>query len=141
MELTTPALLFPAISLLFLAYNARFLALASLVRNLESEYSKGKSRMVYEQIRSIRKRIILIQCMEGLGVLSFLLCVLSMFLLFNEQIKTAEFIFGTALVVLFLSLVCALIEIQVSARALEILLKRVEAPEEMRTSLQKETKL
>ncbi|WP_372971143.1 DUF2721 domain-containing protein, partial [Marinobacter sp.] len=34
MTLTTPALLFPAISLLLLAYTNRFLVLAQLIRQL-----------------------------------------------------------------------------------------------------------
>jgi len=36
--LTTPALLFPAISLLLLAYTNRFLAIAALIRALHSQY-------------------------------------------------------------------------------------------------------
>ena len=44
MEITfnTPALLFPAISLLLLAYTNRFLALANLVRRLHDEYKRGE---------------------------------------------------------------------------------------------------
>jgi Protein of unknown function (DUF2721). len=37
-NLTTPALLFPAISLLLLAYTSRFLALAALMRELHVRY-------------------------------------------------------------------------------------------------------
>ena len=44
MEITfnTPALLFPAISLLLLAYTNRYLALANLIRKLHDEYMKGE---------------------------------------------------------------------------------------------------
>jgi hypothetical protein len=38
LSLTTPALLFSAISLLLLAYTNRFLAYASVVRNLHARY-------------------------------------------------------------------------------------------------------
>ena len=37
LNLTTPALLFPAISLLLLAYTSRFLALAALARDLNGK--------------------------------------------------------------------------------------------------------
>lgn len=39
-SLTTPALLFPAISLLLLAYTNRFLTLAGLIRNLYKLYKE-----------------------------------------------------------------------------------------------------
>lgn len=44
MEITfnTPAVLFPAISLLMLAYTNRFLALANLIRKLHEQYRAGK---------------------------------------------------------------------------------------------------
>jgi len=42
LSINTPALLFPAITLLMLAYTNRFLALASLVRSLHDEYNEQK---------------------------------------------------------------------------------------------------
>lgn len=44
----TPALLFPAISLVMLAYTNRFLALATLVRALHAEYIKSESKILYQ---------------------------------------------------------------------------------------------
>ncbi|MEM9399084.1 MAG: DUF2721 domain-containing protein, partial [Verrucomicrobiota bacterium] len=41
-DLTTPGLLFPAISLLLLAYTNRFLSLATLIRNLHASYKEKK---------------------------------------------------------------------------------------------------
>jgi hypothetical protein len=38
LSLTTPALLFPTISLILLAYTNRFLAVAALIRKLSDEY-------------------------------------------------------------------------------------------------------
>lgn len=128
LQLTTPALLFPAISLLFLAYNNRFLALASLVRNLEGAYAVERQSHLYDQIRNLRMRLHLIRLMEFLGVLAFVFCVLSMFLLFSELGRVATGAFAVALLLLLSSLICALAEIHVSSRALEILLRRVEAP-------------
>ena len=38
LSINTPALLFPAISLLLLAYTNRFLAIANVVRRLHDDY-------------------------------------------------------------------------------------------------------
>ena len=45
LSINTPALLFPAITLLMLAYTNRFLALASLVRSLHDEYNQAPLRV------------------------------------------------------------------------------------------------
>ena len=42
MDLTTPALLFPAISLLLLAYTNRFLTLAQVIRQLNTAADRGR---------------------------------------------------------------------------------------------------
>lgn len=40
-SINTPALLFPAISLIMLAYTNRFLALSGVIRNLHDKYRKN----------------------------------------------------------------------------------------------------
>jgi hypothetical protein len=135
MELTlsTPALLFPAVSLLLLAYTNRYLAVASLIRNLHKKYQDEHTENILFQIRSLRSRINLIRAMQGLGILCIFLCVLSMFFIYAGFSSWAEFSFGLALIVLMASLVCSLWEIQVSARALSIQLSDIE--EEERSSM------
>jgi hypothetical protein len=46
LTLSIPALLFPAISLTMLAYNARYLAIAALIRSLYSQYEETDSEKV-----------------------------------------------------------------------------------------------
>ncbi|MCB0709251.1 MAG: DUF2721 domain-containing protein, partial [Chitinophagaceae bacterium] len=76
-NINTPALLFPAITLLMLAFTNRFLSLAVLVRKLHDEYSRGeREKNILKQIKNIRSRINLIRYMQALSVLSFLCCVL-----------------------------------------------------------------
>lgn len=78
-NINTPALLFPAITLLMLAYTNRFLSLATLVRKLHDEYIRGeKEKHILLQIKNIRSRINLIRYMQSFGVISFLCCVLCM---------------------------------------------------------------
>lgn len=125
MDLTTPALLFPAISLLLLAYTNRFLVLAQLIRQLHSQ-RKTKTEIVIRQIKNLRTRLTLIKAMQGLGVLSFLLCALSMLLIFIKLIILAEWTFAISLGLLVLSLLCSLLEIAISTKAIEIELEDLE---------------
>ncbi|MBS0000959.1 MAG: DUF2721 domain-containing protein [Cyclobacteriaceae bacterium] len=126
LDLTTPALLFPAISLLLLAYTNRFLTLATLIRGLHSKYKQEPDQSLLGQIKNLRKRVILIRNMQALGVMSLLLCVVCMFLLFAEEIIIGRIIFGISLILLIASLVLSVYEIQISIRALEIQLSDME---------------
>lgn len=125
MDLTTPALLFPAISLLLLAYTNRFLVLAQLIRQLHGQRD-SLSDMVFRQIVNLRSRIALIKWMQGLGVLSFILCSLAMLFLFLELPLLAEWSFGVSLFLLVSSLLCSLWEIAISTKAIEIELEDLE---------------
>jgi hypothetical protein len=126
MNLTTPALLFPAISLLLLAYTNRFVVLAQLIRNLHNQYQKDLTDVVIRQIANLRLRITVIRRMQAFGVSSFILCALSMFLVFINLILIAEYVFGASLFLLVLSLLFSLYEIAISTKAIEIELEGIE---------------
>ena len=129
MEITfnTPALLFPAISLLLLAYTNRFLALANLVRRLHDEYKRGeKSSGIIYQIQSLRRRLILVRYMQGLGVFSFVCCVVTMYSIYSEWQGVAKYIFAVSLLSLLTSLIISLIEIAQSTKAIEVELSDIE---------------
>ncbi|MGM0444046.1 MAG: DUF2721 domain-containing protein [Fibrobacterota bacterium] len=117
MTVTTPALLFPAISLLLLAYTNRFLVLAQLVRTLH-EKEESRTKRIAEQISNLRIRLRLIRYMQTLGVLAFLFCTLSMFALFLTGVIAGEILFGIALSCLLISLAFSLWEISISTKAL-----------------------
>ena len=126
-DINTPALLFPAITLLMLAYTNRFLSLASLVRKLHDEYNRGeKERNILSQIKNIRTRLNLIRYMQALGVLSFLCCVLCMYAIFRDWILIAHWIFATSLICLLISIILSLLEINKSTRAIELELGDIE---------------
>ena len=126
-NLNTPALLFPGITLLMLAYTNRFLALANLVRRLHEEYKKGKVHpTLLAQIASLRRRINLIRYMQALGILSFLGCVACMYALYREALDAAEWIFAISLLSLIASLVLSLVEITQSTKAIELELSDIE---------------
>ncbi|HOJ64012.1 MAG TPA: DUF2721 domain-containing protein [Spirochaetota bacterium] len=125
-NLTTPSLLFPAISLLLLGFTNRFSIVASLIRELYSQFQKDPDPKIIEQIKNLRLRLIIIRIMQALGVLSILLCVLCMFLLFKNFIEIAKYIFGISLILLMTSLALSIWEIQISNNALKVILKDLE---------------
>ena len=126
-SINTPALLFPAITLLMLAYTNRFLSLATLVRKLHGEYNRGeKEKNILNQIRSIRTRLNLIRYMQSFGILSFLCCVLCMYMIFRNWMVLAHWIFAFSLFSLLLSIIFSLIEINKSTKALELELSDIE---------------
>ncbi|MGE5650255.1 DUF2721 domain-containing protein [Noviherbaspirillum sp. UKPF54] len=126
MTLTTPALLFPAISLLLLAYTNRFIVITQLIRHLHSQNQENLTDAVIGQIANLRTRVTLIRRMQAMGVTGFLLCALSMFLVFIELIAFAQYVFGLSLLFLVVSLLFSLYEIMISTRAIEIELGEVE---------------
>lgn len=126
-NINTPALLFPAITLLMLAYTNRFLSLASLVRKLHDEYQHGeKERNILRQIKNIRTRLNLIRYMQGLSIMSFLCCVLCMYIIFRGWMEIAHWIFAASLLFLLASILLSLVEINKSTKALELVLSDIE---------------
>ncbi len=125
-NVTTPALLFPAISLLLLAFTNRFLSLAALIRDLHAKYQENPKSMLLGQIDNLRYRVKLIQYMQAFGVLSLLFCVLCMFVLFAGWELVGRLIFGFSLILMMVSLALSVREIQVSVGALDLHLKDLE---------------
>ncbi len=119
LTLTTPALLFSAISLIMLAYTNRFIAYTSAIRDLYDKYQKNQDDRFFKQIKNIKHRLYLTRYMQILGITSLLLCVLTMFLIYIKQNTVAVWIFGLALILLIASLALLIIEIQISAKAWE----------------------
>ena len=126
LTLTTPALLFSAISLIMLAYTNRFLAYAATIRSLHDRYLKKKDIVLIEQIKNIKQRLYLTRSMQIFGISSLLLCVLTMFLIYIEQHTIAIWVFGAALILLIMSLAFLIWEIQISVKALEHHIRYIE---------------
>ncbi|MCG5051949.1 MAG: DUF2721 domain-containing protein [Myxococcales bacterium] len=126
MSLGTPALLFPAISLLLLAYTNRFLALASVVRGLHARYRENGDRALLGQIHNLRTRLDLIRRMQATGVFSLLICVVCMFALFAGFPHLGQGLFALSLVTMMVSLAISVREIQISTVALKIQLSDLE---------------
>lgn len=124
-SINTPALLFPAITLMMLAYTNRFLALATLIRNLHAKYKQIQEDrdIIKQQITNLKRRLVLVKQMQAMGIISFFFCVLSMLFFYIQYESWAFAIFGLSMLSLLLSLGLSLNEIFISTRALEIELK------------------
>ncbi|MGV3545776.1 MAG: DUF2721 domain-containing protein [Pedobacter sp.] len=131
LTLNVPALFFPAISLIMLAYTNRFLALASLVRSLKSKYEQSdRNEGLHQQIKNLRYRLRLIKNMQAFGVLSFACCLFCMLFIYLERNVTAEIFFALSLFFFLVSLLISLLEIQLSTKALELELSSIEGIED-----------
>lgn len=119
LTLTTPAVLFSAISLIMLAYTNRFLAYAAVIRDLHAKYLKKKDAVLMAEIQNIKQRLYLTRSMQIFGISSLLLCVLTMFLIYIKQHTLGIWVFGAALILLIVSLALLIKEIQISVKALE----------------------
>lgn len=125
LSLNIPALLFPAISLTMLAYNARYLAIAALIRQLHQQFVTTKASPLKQQIDLLTKRLGIIKNMQAAAILSFLLAAITMFLIYLEYKVMANVLFGISLIFLVISLVLSLVEVQLSTKALGIQLKNM----------------
>jgi hypothetical protein len=126
LNIQTPALLFPAVSLLMLAYTNKFLAIANLIRKLYSDYEEHGHLNLIAQISNLRSRLMLIRWMQVFAVASILLCVVTMFLIYENMQTAAKALFAVSLVLMIISLVVAIYEIFLSAGALRLLLMDLE---------------
>ena len=124
-DISTPALLFSAISLLMLAYTNRFLALANLIRQYGALYKEHPETRFLKQIQNFDIRLNIIKKTQIFGVVSFLFCVLCMFLIFVNLIIPAEILFAISLICLFISLLLSLKELFMSIGALNVELEDI----------------
>ncbi|MDL2244533.1 DUF2721 domain-containing protein [Parabacteroides sp. OttesenSCG-928-J18] len=132
LDLTTPSLLFSAISLILLAYTNRFLSYAGIVRALKEKHQQTNDPRDMAQIKNLRKRLYLIRSMQILGISSLLLCVVAMFFVYINWQTIAAYIFGIALLLLTASLGVCIWEINISVKALEIHLEDISSKEKLK---------
>ena len=127
LNLTTPSLLFSAISLILLAYTNRFLSYASVVRSLNEKYQENpdKDPTTLNQIRNFVLRLRLIRAMQTLGAGSLIFCLAAMFFYFINLTLPAEIFFGIGMVMLVCSLGLCIWEIQISTEAISLHLQNI----------------
>jgi hypothetical protein len=124
MTITTPSLLFPAISLLMLAYTNRFVVLANVIRQLSKLEEAPDQDIIIRQIDNLRRRLAVIRSMQAFGVISFVFCTLSMFSLLLNWPVLGQFLFANSLILLVFSLLFSFYEVNISTQAINIELER-----------------
>ena len=128
-EISTPALFFPAVSLHMLAYTNRFFGLAAIIRTLHRSHTEKPDPLLLLEIKSMRRRMRLIRDMQSFGIMAMILCTFCMFLLFRGYYRAGAAVFGTSIVCMLLSLIWALVEVRMSGRALDLHLQDLEQEE------------
>ncbi|WP_028981785.1 DUF2721 domain-containing protein [Sporocytophaga myxococcoides] len=126
LTLTTPALLFPTISLLLLAYTNRYIAISNRIRALHSQYTSEQSDVIIKQIKILRQRITLIRNMQLIGIGAMVSAAFTMYLIYNGFTHLVHTVFGISLIMMLISLMLCAVEVYLSNKALLILLKDIE---------------
>lgn len=129
LEISTPALFFPAVSLLMLAYTNRFFGLAAIIRTLHRSHTEKPDPVLLLEIKSMRRRMHLIRDMQSFGIVAIILCTVCMFLLFRGYYRAGAAVFGVSMVCMLLSLIWALVEVRMSGQALDLHLRDLEKDE------------
>ena len=128
-DVSTPALLFPAISLLLLAYTNRFMGVTQLIRQLRRDINDENYSQINRQQTNLKLRVKLIIWMQAVGVISLIFCSLSMLSHFFEAGAFGYTTFGLSLILMITSLLLSLVEITISGKALNVVLEGLEKPE------------
>lgn len=124
--INTPALLFPAVSLLLIAYTNRYLAIARLMRDLKNEYDREHDLISLKQIAFLKRRERFIRNMQTFAIASIFCCTFSMALIFFDEARWGSYLFAAALILMLISLAIALRDIATAGGALMIELKEME---------------
>lgn len=125
--ISTPALVFPALSVLMLAYTNRFIAISKRVRALHSEHKNNPHKNLLKQIKSLHKRLMFIRNMQFLAISGFLINMVSIFLILINQPQAATLLFGISLLAIIASLIISVLEIQMSVQAMSFELEEDES--------------
>lgn len=121
MDLTIPALLFPAIAILMLGYVNRYVSAASVVRTFKKDYDSGYKHVdVTKQITIMGQRLQLFKAMVFSAASALLFACLSMFLVFKDLQEVGKFTFGLAIVAMIVSIVFSLYETTLSNKSLMV---------------------
>ena len=115
-----PALLFPAIPLMMIVFGNRYSSLSKLIRDLHDRVlQEGEVRDKFtEQIELLTDRLFLVKSMQTLAGLAFIANLLTIFFRYIGVPSVAFSLFGVATILLSISILLFLIEIQKSSSAL-----------------------
>lgn len=114
LAISTPALLFPAITILILTYSNRFSTLSNKIREF---IRKGEDAA---QIAVFRRRVGYVRRMLLWGILGLAASALSMLALVFKCTNTGVGLFVLADLSIVISLIYAILDVSISTNALEL---------------------
>lgn len=123
LELSTPALIFPALSILMLAYTNKFIAISKRVRALHAEHKGHPSNNLKDQIKVLTKRMGYIRNMQITALSGFSFNVLAIASILLHLDLIALILFAIGLILVFSSLIICIVEIYTSTQAMTLLLE------------------
>lgn len=124
LNITDPAILFPGISLLFLAYTNRYLAIANIIRQLNKVIDDQFDENRESQIQNLLFRIRLIRLMQLFGILAFICCIISISSMLLGFPVFGEIAFGGSMITMLVSLCVAFMEVAKSGDGLRLEIER-----------------
>ena len=123
LEISTPALVFPALSVLMLAYTNKFIAISRRARSLHAEHRSNPTKNLKKQIGTLAKRMRYIRNMQITALSGFSSNIISMAFIFMGWNNIAFYFFALGLALVFCSLVICIIEIYTSAQTMNLMLE------------------
>ena len=131
-DILIAGVLFPAIPLSMINFGNRYSILASLIRSLHDQIitigqDDETARRLLLQLASLRRRVVLIRFTQSCAGFSFLLNLIAIMALYFDNNVAGSWLFFSAIVLLMMSMLMFLIEIQVSTAALDMHLSDLEA--------------
>jgi Protein of unknown function (DUF2721) len=120
-NLTVPALLFPALAILMLGYVNRYVSLAGVIRSFKKDYdSKYIHTNLLEQLNILKKRIELLKYVLLSAMTALILACLSMFFIFINMQDAGKIVLGLSLLVMITSILISISETSLSNKSLII---------------------
>ena len=126
LDLTTAALILPAIPFLMLAFGTRFTVVSELIRKIHDEYAADidvddvRAKRMLAEISTLKKRLLMIQINQTLASLSFLVNLLTIFALYMGGQYLSKLLFGFVLGLLMLAIILFIIEIGIATKSLNL---------------------
>ena len=120
-NLTAPALLFPALAILMLGYVNRYVSLAGVIRSFKKDYdSKYIHTNLLEQLKILKIRIELLKYVLLSAMTALILACLSMFFIFINMQDAGKIVLGLSLLVMITSILISISETSLSNKSLII---------------------
>ncbi|MEZ4901708.1 MAG: DUF2721 domain-containing protein [Spirosomataceae bacterium] len=126
LAISTPAILFSTISLMMIAFTNRYLAIASLIRELHDKFRQNPEASYVQQIKHLHRRVHIIRNIQFIIVTSLLLSAVSMLFVYLQNQTVGQLLFFVALLFQIVALMMSIWEISISIHALKIELSDME---------------